>query len=530
MEPVTGAFPRPKHVPGAALDRTVDGLRRLLGPDAAARGGEGRDDTELTGATLDSRAVRPGDLYAALPGARVHGARFTKDAAAAGAAAVLTDPEGLALCEGTDLPVVVVGDPRGVLGRVSAWVYGEPAEDLLMLGVTGTNGKTTTCYLLEAALRTDGRATGLIGTVETRFGSHRVPSPRTTPESPDLHALLAVMRESGVTACAMEVSSHALALHRVDAVRYDVAGFTNLSQDHLDFHPDLEHYYATKAALLTPDRARRGVVCVDDHWGVRLAAEADVPVVTFRTPLSTVDMVETDWEAVDLAPTADGVGTEFTLRHRDGHGVDLLSPLPGDFNVANTAMAALMLVEAGFDTDGLRDGLAAGGQVPGRMQVVSRPADGCPLAVVDYAHSADAVAAALRALRPGTTGRLVVVLGAGGDRDAGKREAMGAAAARGADLVVVTDDNPRGEDPGAIRAALVAGARAAAGPGVEVVEVGDRADAIAAAVARATGDDTVLVAGKGHEQGQEVAGTVHPFDDREVLAAALAARLGVSGP
>lgn len=545
---MTGGFPRPQQVPGAALGRTVDGLRRLLGADAIRDGGAragtgpddtGRNDAELTGATLDSRAVRPGDLYAALPGARVHGARFTADAADAGASAVLTDPEGLALCQGTGLPVVVVDDPRGALGRVSAWVYGEPADGLLMLGVTGTNGKTTTCYLLEAALRSAGRETGLIGTVETRFGSQRVPSPRTTPESPDLHALLAVMREAGVSACAMEVSSHALALHRVDAVRYDVAGFTNLSQDHLDFHPDLEHYYATKAALLTPERAHRGVVCVDDHWGARLAAEADVPVVTFRTPLAAgstegagqpENAVETDWEAVDLTPTRDGVGTEFTLRHRDGSEVHLLSPLPGDFNVANTAMAALMLVEAGLGPDGLRDGLAAGGQVPGRMEVVSRPGAGCPLAVVDYAHSADAIAAALRALRPSTTGRLVVVLGAGGDRDSSKRAAMGAAAARGSDVVVVTDDNPRGEDPGAIRAAVLAGARAAAPPGTRVLEVADRADAIAVAVAVATGDDTVLVAGKGHEQGQEVAGTIHPFDDREVLAAAQAARLGVSKP
>ncbi len=526
-DPVTGAFPRPTAVPGQGGGRTVARLAALLGArtadDAPAA------DTSVTGATLDSRAVRPGDLYAALPGARVHGARFAGDAAAAGAAAVLTDEEGAHLCEGVAVPVLVVADPRALLGDVSSWVYGDPASDLLMLGVTGTNGKTTTCYLLEAALRHAGRTTGLIGTVETRFADSRVPSPRTTPESPDLHGLLAAMREAGVTACAMEVSSHALALHRVDAVRYDVAGFTNLSQDHLDFHPDLEHYFAAKASLFTPDRARTAVVCVDDPWGTRLAGEATVPVVTFHTPLVAEHggSSETDWAAVDLTPSLDGAGTEFTLQHRDGRRIDLVSPLAGDFNVANTSLAALMLIAAGLEEEGIRDGLARGAEVPGRMQVVR--SDRGPLAVVDYAHSPDAVAAALRALRRTATGRLVVVLGAGGDRDPGKREAMGVAAAHWADVVVVTDDNPRSEDPAAIRARLVAGARTVApGRGAEVLEVADRGEAIRVAVERAAGDgDAVLVAGKGHEQGQEVAGTIHPFDDRDVLAAALAARPAV---
>ncbi len=454
---VTAAFPRPASVPGAAGGRTVAGLAESLG----ARTDTTEGGRSLTGVTLDSRGVRPGDVYAALPGARLHGARFAADAVAAGAAAVLTDEDGARLCEGVAVPVLVVADPRGVLGGVSSWVYGHPAADLLMLGVTGTNGKTTTCYLIEAALRHAGRRTGMIGTVETRFAGRRVPSPRTTPESPDLHGLLAVMREAEVSACAMEVSSHALALHRVDAVRYDVAGFTNLSQDHLDFHPDLEDYFTTKASLFTPERTRSAVVCVDDPWGTRLAVEATVPVVTFRTPLAADHggTGETDWEAVDLTPSIDGPGTEFTLRHRDGHSLDLVSPLAGDFNVANTSLAALMLVAAGFDEAGIRDGLASGDTVPGRMQVVGDASDGHPLAVVDYAHTPDAVTAALRALRRTASGRLVVVLGAGGDRDPGKREAMGAAAATGADVVVVTDDNPRGEDPSAIRARLVAGAR-----------------------------------------------------------------------
>jgi UDP-N-acetylmuramoyl-L-alanyl-D-glutamate--2,6-diaminopimelate ligase len=492
------------------------------------------------GVTHDSRAVRPGDLYAALPGSNAHGARFVAQAVAAGAVAVLTDPAGRDLVAAGDavgVPLVVVDDPRAVLGEVAATVHGHPAERLLVLGVTGTNGKTTTCYLLEAALRAAGRRTGLVGTVETRIDDERVPSVRTTPESTDLQALLAVMVERGVQACAMEVSSHALSLHRVDGIVYDVAGFTNLSQDHLDFHPDLEHYYAAKASLFTPARSRRAVVCVDDAWGRRVAADAaasGLPVTTVATPalddpaLTRAGADGPTWRAVELAPAADGVGTRFVLLGPDGRRRPLVSPLPGDFNVANTAVAALVLTGAGLDEEQAAAGLAGAGGVPGRMEVVPGP-PGAPLSVVDYAHSPEAVAVALRALRGRTRGRLVVVLGAGGDRDAGKRPAMGEAAALGADVVVVTDDNPRSEDPAAIRAAVLAGATAATaalrGREVVVTEVGERREAVAAAVrlAREVPGSTVLVAGKGHETGQEVAGTVHPFDDRAVLAELLAA-------
>ena len=477
----------------------------------------------VSGVTHDSRAVQHGDLYAALPGANVHGAAFATAAVSLGARAVLTDEAGAAMIAASDAvgpaPVLVVPDPRAVMGHVADLVHGHPSRALTTLGVTGTNGKTTTAYLLDSALRALGRTTGLIGTVETRIGAERTKSVRTTPEASDLHALLAVMVERGVDTCTMEVSSHALALHRVDGVVYDVAAFTNLSQDHLDFHGSMEDYYRAKAELFTPERSRRGVVCVDDGWGARLAREATVPVLTVgSTPGADADF--------RLEPVA-GDDAAFTLRSIDTT-LHLRSALPGDFNRVNTAVAAVVLLSAGVAPAAVERALAADPHVPGRMErVLPDGADptSVPLAVVDFAHTPDAVALALRSLRHSTPGRLIVVLGAGGDRDRAKRGPMGEAAAEQADLVVVTDDNPRSEDPAAIRAAVLEGARhRAAGPGgaTEVLEVAGRAEAIRRAVARATGpDDTVVVVGKGHETGQEVAGVVHPFDDREELRAAL---------
>ena len=478
----------------------------------------------VTGVTLDSRAIRPGDLYAALPGANVHGARFVPAAVGLGAVAVLTDPAGaslLALQEIT-VPVLVVPEPRAVLGGVAALIYGRASDALTMVGITGTNGKTTTAYLLDSALRALGQVTGLIGTVETRIGEGRVKSIRTTPESTDLHALFAMMLEGGVHTCTMEVSSHALALHRVDGVRFDVAAFTNLSQDHLDFHGSMEDYFLAKASLFTNERAVRAVVCVDDQWGQRLAGDCGVPVVT----VSSRPEVTADWQILAAGPGE----SAFDLVAGDQR-MSLRSALPGDFNRVNTAVAALVLWAVGHPAEAIEAALAADPKVPGRMERIL-PAgipDGgqsrLPLAFVDFAHTPDAVALALTALRQQTPGSLIVVLGAGGDRDRGKRAAMGAAAASHADLVIVTDDNPRSEDPATIRAAVLAGATEQSSPPASspgrIRETGDRATAIREAVAAARVGDTVAVLGKGHESGQETAGVVHPFDDREHLRAAL---------
>jgi UDP-N-acetylmuramoyl-L-alanyl-D-glutamate--2,6-diaminopimelate ligase len=501
----------------------------------------------ISGVTLDSRRVRTGDLYAALPGGHTHGARFAVSALQSGASLMLTDPHGVALADGVAIPICEVDDPRARLGAVSAAIYGHPASRLLMLAVTGTNGKTTTSYLLHAGLARAGHLPGLIGTIETRIGDRHLPSVRTTPEAPDLHALLAVMLEHGATACAMEVSSHALALHRVDAVRYDVVGFTNLSQDHLDFHGSFENYFAAKAQLFTPDRAHAGVICIDDEWGRRLAATSDIAVTTFTTsacagpddahgPDDTDGPVDpgADWRVADAVPDPQGPGMLVTLVHREGERWSLVSPLPGDYNVANTCLAALMLRVAGVAPRIAAEGVAGCPGVPGRMQVVDETAHGLPLGVVDYSHSPGSVEAALRALRRSGADPLVIVLGAGGDRDPGKREQMGAAAARAADAVIVTDDNPRSEPPQRIRDAVLAGARAvrnqAGGVAPVIEEVDDRRAAIGAALdlamrltSSSTARPTVLLAGKGHETGQEVAGTVYPFDDRVVLAEQLAA-------
>jgi UDP-N-acetylmuramoyl-L-alanyl-D-glutamate--2,6-diaminopimelate ligase len=481
----------------------------------------GAEDLRLTGVSLDSRTVQPGDLYAALPGFVAHGGSFAAQAVDAGAVAVLTDPIGGELAGDVGVPVLAVTDPRAMLGDVAALVYGQAARELTLIGITGTNGKTTTAYLIEAGLRALGERPGLLGTVETRVGDTRIKSVRTTPEATDLHALFAVMREAGAVDVVMEVSSHALAQHRVDGAVFDVALFTNLSQDHLDFHETMEDYYAAKASLFTPEHSCRGVVCVDDEWGARLAREAAVPVVTVGSRLgSSANWVvrQRDWPSFTLAGPA---GT-----------VELQCHLPGDFNVVNTALAAVALVELGHPLHQVATALREGPLVPGRMEVVTAThpdADRDPRCIVDYAHTPEAVAAALRAIRPSTAGRLIVVLGAGGDRDRRKRAGMGAAAAAWADSVIVTDDNPRSEDAAAIRAEVRAGAgngRTAIAVPSKVADRGGRAEAIAEAVqlARRVGrpaDNTVLVLGKGHETGQEISGVVHDFDDREALRAAL---------
>jgi UDP-N-acetylmuramoyl-L-alanyl-D-glutamate--2,6-diaminopimelate ligase len=458
----------------------------------------------VTGMSLDSRRVRPGDLYAAIPGTQVHGIAHLPAALAAGAVAVLTDDAGAREVP-ADVPVVVVPRPRAVLGTVAAEVYGRPAEALRMIGITGTQGKTTTSRLLESGLTGCGVPAAVIGTVGTRVLGTDVASSLTTPEAPDLHGLLAVMVERGVEACAMEVSSHALVQGRVDGIVFDVAVFLNLGRDHLDFHHDMEDYFAAKASLFTPARARAGLVDIDGEWGRRLVTLGGIPLRT----LSIVGN-DADWCAfdIDLRPT----GSRFRIVGPDATEVGAGCPIPGGFNVANTLAAVAAAASTGYDAGEVAAAIAGSGGVPGRLERVDEGQDF--EVVVDFAHKPDAIEAALAALRPLTEGKLIVVLGAGGDRDAGKRPLMGRIAAAGADVLVVTDDNPRSEDPSAIRAAILEGTRDAS---ATVLEIGDRRAAIADALARAHAGDVVLVAGKGHETGQEIAGVVHPFDDRAVV-------------
>jgi UDP-N-acetylmuramoyl-L-alanyl-D-glutamate--2,6-diaminopimelate ligase len=484
------------------------GLAELLGlPD--------RPGGAVTGVTHASAAVHPGDLYAALPGARRHGAEFVAEAVAAGARAVLTDPAGSPAAAAAGLPALVVSDPRARLGEVAAQIYGDPTARLPVIGITGTAGKTSTAHLINAGLRAGGRTPALLGTVETRLADVVLPSVRTTPEATDLHALLAAAEERGVDAVVMEVSSHALVLGRVGGVRFAVGGYTNFGQDHLDFHRDVDDYFAAKARLFD-GRCATEVLNHDDPALAPLRRAGTVTCSAAGDPAAT-------WRAVPVGTGAAGTGFDqrFTAVGPSGP-VPAGVGQPGRHSVANALLAIAALVAVGVDPATAAAGVAAAPGVPGRLERVGGPSG--VLGVVDYAHKPDAVVAVLASLgRVAATrgGRLICVVGAGGDRDRGKRAPMGGAAARGADLVMVTDDNPRSEDPGAIRAEVAAGARAAGA--AEVVEVAGRRAAIEAAVRRAGTADVVAVLGKGHERGQEIAGVVHPFDDRTVLAEALAA-------
>jgi UDP-N-acetylmuramoyl-L-alanyl-D-glutamate--2,6-diaminopimelate ligase len=473
----------------------------------------GAPETLVTGLAYDSRAVAGGDLFFCISGVRQDGHAFARQAVRAGAVALCTERR-------LDLgvPEIVVSDSRRAMARLAAAFYGHPASSLKLIGVTGTNGKTTTAWLLEHVLRAAGHTTGLIGTIETRVAGERRAGTRTTPESLDLQRLFAEMRSRGVDAVAMEVTSHALVLHRVEGLRFASVGFTNLSQDHLDFHAGMEDYFAAKRALFVPERADSGAVNVDDPFGRRLHDTTTLQVVGFGLAADA----EVRAERIDAAPAGNGI----TMSTPYGP-LNVNTSLAGDFNVSNCLGAAACALEAGVSPDSVSTGLTAVASVPGRFETVDR---GQPFAVVvDYAHTPEALDNVLRearrmARRAG--GRVLCLFGCGGDRDRRKRPLMGAVAARLADVVVVTSDNPRSEDPDAIIASILEGVVAHRRTGADVV-TSDRREAIARALASARRGDVVLIAGKGHETGQELAGQVIPFDDRVVAAEELEA-LGAS--
>ena len=504
-------------VTASSLRPTTSGV--LLSEVAGAVSGDRRGaDVQVSGITHDSRAVHDGDVYVAFAGARFHGSEFIEEAMANGAVAVLTDEVGAAVADAVGLSCIVVPDVRQVLGAASSMIYGNPAESMTMVGITGTNGKTTTAYLLDAALRAAGRTTGLIGTITTTIDGESVASIRTTPEATDLFALLAVMKERGVDAVVMEVSSHALVMGRVNGVIFDSMGFTNLSQDHLDFHHTMENYLAAKALAFTPIHARQGVVLLlnDDSqsWSRSLMGLAQIPLTVIRDT-----NVSGDGSDVKFRVNAGGENSA-TVKSTAGEA-EVVTQLAGSWNVLNAVLAQQLAVSVGVSADLAIAGISSVSSVPGRLepvQVRENPIEG----FVDYAHTPDAVEQVVSELRSlaGTQRKLVVVIGCGGDRDAFKRPLMGAAAARWADVVVITDDNPRSEDPAIIRAAVMTGA-ASANASASLVNVADRQAAIQQAVDLAGPDGLVAVLGKGHETGQEVAGAVTPFDDRAALRRAL---------
>ncbi len=502
--------------PSAAAGARLPALAAQAGAALAGAAGQRSDvpDVPVTGVTLRAQDVMPGDLFAALAGSTTHGARYAAQAIEGGAVAVLTDAAGVAEMEALarTVPTLVHPDPRGALGGLAATVYGNPSERVTVVGITGTSGKTTTTYLVESALRAAGRTAGLIGTIGIRIDGADIPSALTTPEAPALQAMLAAMAERGVDTVVMEVSSHALALGRVDGTGFAVAGFTNLSRDHLDFHPTMADYFEAKALLFDPDsplRARRVVVCVDDEAGRAMATRAGDAITV------SAEGQPAHWRAIDVAPMGAG-GQRFTVVDPTGARHQLGVGLPGHYNVANCLVALAVLDAVGVSPDQASAGLLQA-RVPGRMEEIDAGQDF--LALVDYAHKPGALRAVLTTLaRPDR--RLAVVFGAGGERDPGKRAPMGATAAELADLVVVTDDNPRGENPASIRRKILDGA-AESGCAADIVEIADRRDAIRHAVAWAGPDDVVLIAGKGHETGQRAGGHTRPFDDRVELAQAL---------
>ena len=511
---------RPRRPHGASAAELAEALGAAVpttppADDAAPADSADLGSLRLSGVTLDSRSVQPGDLWCALPGARAHGAQFAAQAAQLGAVLALTDEDGRERCEAAGLPALVVPDPRGATATAAAVVQGRPAARLATVGITGTNGKTSITTAVTRTLLALGVPAGVVGTSGTSYrdargADHAIATVRTTPEAPELHGILARMVEDGVEVASMEVSSHALVLHRADEVVVDVACFTNLTQDHLDFHGSMEEYFLAKRRLFTPEHSRRGVVCVDDEWGRRLAREASVPVITY----ATLPDAEADHRVI--AYRAEGYGSTFTVAGPEGERT-LIAALPGRHYIANTLAAELVLAAIGHHGLEVVRALGAEGTVPGRMELV---ADAPVRGIVDYSHTPDALEQALTTLRavPGTR-RLIVVMGAGGDRDRTKRPRMGEVAARLADVVIVTDDNPRTEDPAAIRAEVVSGI-----PGTtnaQVHDVDGRGDAITLAASLADVSDTILVAGKGAETGQQIGGIVHPFDDRLRLRDAL---------
>mgnify|MGYP006281025711 FL=1 len=456
----------------------------------------------ITGISLNSRDIRAGDLFVALPGANVHGITFIEQAKQAGAIAVLTDHQGHERAQSFGIATLSIKNVRAALGPLASWFYGAPSHDVNLYGVTGTNGKTTVTYLLDHIWRFNRRTSGLMGTVEIRIGADRTPSTRTTVEAPDLQALLATYSERHITHVAMEVSSHSLSLQRVDGTRFATVAFTNLSQDHLDFHGDMNNYFNAKKRLFTLSFAENAIIDTDTEWGSRLYEQASIPALD----LSMTNR-KAAWHLVDYIPSSSR-GMHFTMRGPNGVLLDVSTPMVGQYNISNSMMAIALAVESGIDPLSAAAALSNAAGAPGRLERIDHP-DGVQV-LVDYAHTPDAVERVIAAVRTSAPGRIIGVLGCGGDRDASKRPLMGKALADGCDIAIFTSDNPRSESPELIVAAMNP-------QSYDNVEVElDRRKAIERGLNLVMRGDVLLILGKGHEKGQEIGGTTLPFDDREV--------------
>jgi len=473
------------------------------------------DAVQLTGISMNTGDLRPGDVFVAMPGKKTHGANFVAKAVELGAVAIVTDKAGLEAIGSSELPILLLENPRAHLGDLAAFVYGNVAGNMPKLfATTGTNGKTSTSYLLEGILRQLGEVTGLTSTAERHIAGEIIVSRLTTPESPEMQALIARMREKGVTSVAVEVSAQALSQLRVDGLHFDVVGFTNLSHDHLDDYADMQAYLEAKLPLFTKERAERGVVCLDSPYGKAFVKQADIPVVTITSQMG----VDADWHVGITAETPSY--TSFVLAGPDGVNIRSRVPLLGAHMAANAGLAIVMLIEAGFSADRIQAAIANGieAYLPGRTERVT--GDSGPDVYVDFVHSPDAFLNTLAAVRKVTEGRVFMVFGADGDRDASKRPDMARVAAEGCDVLVITDHHPRFEDPASIRKALFDSA-VAARPKLEIYEVSPPEAAIRKAVSLAQPGDAILWAGPGHQDYRDIRGVRTPYSARAEARAAL---------
>jgi len=464
-------------------------------------------DLKFSGITSDSRSVVSGDLFVALPGSNAHGARFIDEIVAAGAVAVITDDAGAKLV-GTKLPTIVISNPRLVLGDICSWFYGSPSSSMQIIGITGTNGKTTTTTILNQILEFAGKPTGLIGTIGIEIGPEKLQANFTTPEACDLQSLLATMQERHISHVSMEVSSHALEAKRVAGVKFSMVGFMNLTQDHLDFHGDMASYFAAKSKLFTSEYSDLGFVNIDDTYGKKLYNDPQIPMISLSR-----ENREAQWRFERIDSTLRGYSV--SIRGTGGILIEGEFNLIGEHNLDNLLMAVAIASQLEIDPIVIGNSFMHLKGAAGRLESVDIGQKF--LALVDYAHTPDAVTRILATLRKSVNGRVIAVLGCGGDRDKSKRPVMGRELLVGSDLAIFTSDNPRSEAPETILSEMVAGLELKENS----VTIVDRREAIAFAVTNALPGDCVVILGKGHETGQEISGEKFPFDDRIELARAI---------
>ena len=469
---------------------------------------------EVTGLSSSSSRIHPGELFIALPGKNHHGAKFALDAKNSGAIALLTDSEGLDFASNSlgNFPILVVDNPRGKIGYLADWFHNSPSRALFLAGITGTNGKTTTSYLLKQIWEFAGMKAGLIGTIGIEIGEERFNASHTTPEADQLHYILSIMQERKVRAAAIEVSSHALSLNRVDGAYFSAAAFTNLTQDHLDFHGDMENYYQAKKKLFDSTRSQVSFINIDDSYGVRLEGEISIPSKTISRSKSKVS-----WHYQDVKITPKGYYVD--VKGTDGILISGELNLIGEHNLDNALMAMAIAFESGVDPLVIGNSLAILKPAPGRLESIDCGQNF--LALVDYAHTPDAVEKVLAALRANTKSKLIAILGCGGNRDKSKRPLMGKALLSGSDIAIFTSDNPRDEDPEQILREMIGSLKIS----VPNAVISDRQSAIKYGVERAEAGDILVILGKGHETGQEIKGVKHAFSDQEVLQRCIEAKL-----